>query len=126
MPIAIATDCNPGTSPLLNPQLVMNMACTLFGLTPEEAIAGMTINAARALGLAHEIGSIAAGKAADLAVWRIGDLAELGYWVGLMPERRIFAGLDCRDRGLLASPSTRVTERQATLARAIRSRNRST
>ncbi len=94
VPIAIATDCNPGTSPLLNPQLAMNMACTLFGLTPEETIAGMTINGARALGLAHEVGSIAAGKAADLAVWRIADLAELGYWVGLMPERRIFNGAD--------------------------------
>ena len=94
VPIAIATDCNPGTSPLLNPQLVMNMACTLFGLTPEEAIAGMTVNAARALGLAHEVGSIAAGKAADLCVWRIAELAELGYWVGLMPERRIYGGLD--------------------------------
>lgn len=94
VPIAVATDCNPGTSPLLSPQLIMNMACTLFGLTPEEAIAGMTVNAARALGLAHEIGSIAAGKAADLAVWRIAEPAELGYWVGLMPERRIFAGLD--------------------------------
>ena len=94
VPIAVATDCNPGTSPLLNPQLAMNMACTLFGLTPEEAIAGMTVNAARALGLAHEIGTIAAGKAADLAVWRIADVAELGYWVGLMPERRIFAGAD--------------------------------
>ena len=94
VPIAIATDCNPGTSPLLNPQLAMSMACTLFGLTPEEAIAGMTINAARALGLAHDIGSIAAGKAADLAVWRIADPAELGYWVGLLPERRIYGGLD--------------------------------
>ena len=94
VPIAIATDCNPGTSPLLNPQLVMNMACTLFGLTPEEAIAGMTVNAARALGLASQIGSIAAGKAADLAVWRIAEPAELGYWVGLMPERRIYGGLD--------------------------------
>jgi imidazolonepropionase len=79
---------------LATAQLVMNMACTLFGLTPEEAIAGMTINAARALGLAHEVGSIAANKAADLAVWRIADPAELGYWAGLMPERRIFGGLD--------------------------------
>jgi imidazolonepropionase len=95
VPIAIASDCNPGTSPLLNPQLVMNMACTLFGLTPEEAIAGMTINAARALGLAHEVGSIEAGKAADLCVWRVSELSELGYWVGMPgPERRIFAGMD--------------------------------
>ena len=93
VPIAIATDCNPGTSPLLSPSLAMNMACTLFGLTPEEAVAGMTINAARALGLAHSVGSIVAGKQADLAVWRIESLAELGYWIGLPgPERRIFAG----------------------------------
>ena len=95
VPMAIATDCNPGTSPLLSPTLAMNMACTLFGLTPEEAVAGMTINAARALGLAHSIGSIAAGKQADLCVWNIESLAELGYWIGLPgPERRIFAGLD--------------------------------
>ena len=95
VPIAIATDCNPGTSPMLSPTLAMNMACTLFGLTPEEALAGMTINAARALGLAHSVGSIAAGKAADLCVWRIESLAELGYWVGLPgPERRIFNGAD--------------------------------
>jgi imidazolonepropionase len=94
VPIAIATDCNPGTSPLLNPQLAMNLACTLFGLDPEEALAGMTVNAARALGLAHEVGSIEAGKAADLAVWRIEEPAELAYWIGLMPERRIFAGAD--------------------------------
>jgi imidazolonepropionase len=95
VPIAVATDCNPGTSPLLSPTLAMNMACTLFGLTPEEAVAGMTINAARALGLAHSIGSIAAGKQADLCAWRIESLAELGYWVGLPgPERRIFNGAD--------------------------------
>jgi imidazolonepropionase len=93
--IAVATDCNPGTSPLLSPTLAMNMACTLFGLTPEEALAGMTINAAHALGLEKKIGSIAAGKAADLCVWRIESLAELGYWVGLPgPERRIFKGAD--------------------------------
>jgi imidazolonepropionase len=95
VPIAIATDCNPGTSPLLSPTLAMNMACTLFGLSPEEAIAGMTINAARALGLAHSIGSVAAGKQADLCAWQIESLTELGYWVGLPgPERRIFAGQD--------------------------------
>ena len=95
VPIAIATDCNPGTSPLLSPTLAMNMACTLFGLTPEEALTGMTINAARGLGLAHAVGSIAAGKQADLCAWRIESLAELGYWVGLPgPERRIFAGAD--------------------------------
>jgi imidazolonepropionase len=95
VPIAVATDCNPGTSPMLSPTLAMNMACNLFGLTPEEAISGMTINAARALGLAHSTGSIAAGKQADLCVWRIETLAELGYWVGLPgPERRIFNGAD--------------------------------
>lgn len=94
VPIAIATDCNPGTSPMLLPQLVMNMACTLFGLTPEEAIAGMTVNAARALGLEEEVGTLAANKAADLAVWRIGEPAELGYWIGLLPERRIMGGMD--------------------------------
>ena len=95
VPIAVATDCNPGTSPLLSPTLAMNMACTLFGLTPEEAISGMTINAARALGLAHAVGSIAAGKQADLCAWRIESLSELGYWVGLPgPERRIFNGAD--------------------------------
>ena len=95
VPMAVATDCNPGTSPMLSPTLAMNMACTLFGLTPEEALAGMTVNAARALGLAHAVGSIAAGKQADLAAWRIETLAELGYWVGLPgPERRIFNGAD--------------------------------
>lgn len=93
--IAVATDCNPGTSPLLSPTLAMNMACTLFGLTPEEALAGMTVNAARALGLEDEIGTIAAGKAADLCIWRLESLAELGYWIGLPgPERRIYAGDD--------------------------------
>jgi len=95
VPIAIATDCNPGTSPLLSPTLAMNMACTLFGLTPEEAVQGMTVNAARVLGLAHAVGSIAAGKQADLCVWHMESLTELGYWIGLPgPERRIFGGAD--------------------------------
>ena len=95
VPMAVATDCNPGTSPLLSPTLAINMACTLFGLSPEEALAGMTVNAARALGLASQIGAIAPAKAADLAVWEVEGLAELAYWIGLPgPARRIFGGLD--------------------------------
>jgi imidazolonepropionase len=95
VPIAVASDCNPGTSPLLNPQLVMNMACTLFGVSPEEALAGMTVNAARALGYEDEIGTLAPGMQADLCAWRIDHPAELGYWIGLPgPERRMVAGQD--------------------------------
>ncbi|HEU4820270.1 MAG TPA: imidazolonepropionase [Qipengyuania sp.] len=93
--LAVATDCNPGTSPLLSPQLAMNMACTLFGLSPEEGLAGMTVNAAAALGLEAEVGTIEPGKAADLCAWAIDDPAELGYWIGLPgPVRRIVAGRD--------------------------------
>ncbi|HEV2593686.1 MAG TPA: imidazolonepropionase [Sphingomicrobium sp.] len=93
--MAIGTDCNPGTSPLLSPTLAMNMACTLFGLSPEEALAGMTINAARALGLAHSVGSIVPGKQADLCVWPIESITELGYWIGLPgPQQRIYGGHD--------------------------------
>lgn len=80
--MALATDCNPGTSPLTSPLLAMNLACTLFRLTPEEALAGFTRNAARALGLQDEIGTLEVGKAADLAVWRIDEPAELAYWLG--------------------------------------------
>ncbi|HEY1144767.1 MAG TPA: imidazolonepropionase [Allosphingosinicella sp.] len=95
VPMAVATDCNPGTSPALSPTLMLNMACTLFRLTPEEALAGMTREGARALGLLDEIGTIAAGKAADLCVWRVNRPAELCYWIGMPgPERRIVAGVD--------------------------------
>jgi imidazolonepropionase len=95
VPMAVATDCNPGTSPVLSPSLMMGMACTLFGLTPEEALAAMTRNAAKALGLQDETGTISAGKAADLCIWRIGRPAELCYWIGMSgPERRIVAGED--------------------------------
>ncbi|MBV8685241.1 MAG: imidazolonepropionase [Alphaproteobacteria bacterium] len=95
VPMAVASDCNPGTSPVLSPTLMLSMACTLFGLTPEEALAGMTVNAARALGLEKEVGTVAPGKAADLCVWRVSRPAELCYWIGLPgPERRIVAGED--------------------------------
>ena len=95
VPIAIATDCNPGTSPVMSPTLMLNMACTLFGLTPEEALAGMTREGARALGLQDEIGTISPGKAADLCVWGVSRPAELCYWIGHPgPERRIVGGLD--------------------------------
>lgn len=93
--MAVATDCNPGTSPVLSPTLMLNMACTLFGLTPEEALAGMTREAARALGLQDEVGTLGPGRAADLCVWRVSRPAELCYWIGLPgPERRIVAGVD--------------------------------
>ena len=81
VPIAIASDCNPGSSPALSPLLVLNMACTLFRMTPEEAIAGMTRNAARALGL-EDRGMLAPGLVADFAVWEVSRPAELAYWMG--------------------------------------------
>lgn len=84
VPIAIATDCNPGSSPVSSLLLTMNMACTLFRLTPEEALAGVTRNAARALGLA-DCGVIAAGMRADLAVWNVAHPAELAYRIGFNP-----------------------------------------
>ena len=91
--MAVATDCNPGTSPLTSPLLAMNMACTLFGLTPEEALTGFTRNAAAALDLAAEAGTLEVGKSADLAVWNIDEPAELAYWLGASPlEQRWLAG----------------------------------
>lgn len=91
--IAVATDCNPGTSPMTSVLQAMNMACVLFRLTPREALAGATINAARALGLAAEIGSIEVGKAADLALWEISSPAELAYTMsGHLPKAIVSAG----------------------------------
>ncbi len=80
--MAVATDCNPGSSPLCSLLMAMNLACALFRLTPEEALAGVTREAAHALGLAGEVGTLAAGCAAELAVWRIGHPRELAYWMG--------------------------------------------
>lgn len=85
VPVALATDCNPGTSPLTSPLLVLNMAATLFRLTVEEALRGLTVNAARALGIDAEVGTLAAGKACDLAIWDVSDLAELVYQIGFNP-----------------------------------------
>ena len=80
VPLAIATDCNPGTSPVASPLIALNMACTLYGMTPEEALAGMTRNAAKALD--SPAGTLETGKPADLAIWRISDPSELCYWIG--------------------------------------------
>jgi imidazolonepropionase len=82
VPIALATDHNPGSSPLLSLVLAMNMGSILFGMLPEETLAAVTRNAARALGLFHERGTIETGKYADLAVWAIGGPAEIGYAIG--------------------------------------------
>ena len=91
--IALATDANPGSSPLTSPLLVLNMACTLFRMTPEEALAGLTRNAATALGLQDEIGTLEAGKRCDLAIWDIERPAELAYRIGFNPlHTRIWNG----------------------------------
>jgi imidazolonepropionase len=82
VPMAIATDHNPGTSPVLSPLHVLQMACTLFRLTPEEAWRGFTAHGARALGLAATHGTLERGKRADLVVWDAGHPRELCYWIG--------------------------------------------
>ena len=95
VPMAIATDANPGSSPLTSLLLAMNMACTLFRLTPDEALHGVTDHAARALGLA-DTGRLAAGMRADLAVWSVEDPAELAYRIGFNPLfTRYFEGREC-------------------------------
>lgn len=87
--IAVATDLNPGSSPLGSLLLAMNMACTLFGLTPAESLSGTTRCAARALGLEHDRGVLATGLRADLALWDIESPAELSYWIGAAPCRGV-------------------------------------
>jgi imidazolonepropionase len=85
VPMAVATDSNPGTSPCTSILLAMSMACTLFGLTPEEALLGVTRNGARALGALDDVGTIEVGKRADLAFWRISQPAQLCYGLGGNP-----------------------------------------
>ncbi|MDZ4372106.1 MAG: imidazolonepropionase [Phenylobacterium sp.] len=91
--MALATDCNPGTSPLTSPLLAMNMAATLFRLTVDECLAGLTREAARALGLLAEVGTLEAGKSCDLAIWDIERPAELVYRMGFNPlHARVWRG----------------------------------
>jgi imidazolonepropionase len=80
--MAISTDANPGTSPILSIRTAMNMACVLFNTTPAEALAGVTINAARALGLQDQVGTLEQGKAADFLAWNIDTPADLAYQIG--------------------------------------------
>ena len=92
VPMALATDCNPGSSPLTSPLLTMNMACTLFRMTPLEALLGMTVHAAKALGDANR-GRIAVGARADMNIWNASHPAELSYRIGFNPlHSRIFKG----------------------------------
>ena len=94
VPMALATDCNPGSSPLTSLLLTMNMGCTLFRMTPHEALAGVTCYAARALGL-DDTGEIAAGMRADLAIWDVSHPAELSYRIGFNPlYKRLFGGME--------------------------------
>jgi imidazolonepropionase len=88
VPLAVATDCNPGTSPMTSLLLALNMACTLWRLTPLEALRGCTVNAARALGR-RDIGTLEAGKRADLALWDIARPADLAYAIGANPCREV-------------------------------------
>ena len=83
IPIAIATDTNPGSSPVNSLLLILNLACTLFRLTPAEALRGVTINAAKALGLDKQIGSLEVGKQADLVIWDIDRPSQLAYQIGM-------------------------------------------
>ncbi|NOD85109.1 imidazolonepropionase [Ruegeria sp. HKCCD6119] len=93
VPMALATDCNPGSAPITSLLLAMNMGCTLFRMTPEEALQGVTVHAARALGLA-DCGQISVGRRADLAVWNVEHPAELAYRIGFNPlHTRIFGGI---------------------------------
>ncbi|MGI9352995.1 MAG: imidazolonepropionase [Rhizobiaceae bacterium] len=95
VPMAVATDCNPGSSPLASLLLTMNMACTLFRLTPLEAMLGVTRNASKALGF-ENLGTIAEGQVADLCIWDVEHPAELSYRIGFNPlYQRVFGGSVC-------------------------------
>jgi imidazolonepropionase len=93
VPMAVATDLNPGTSPIASLRLCAHMACTFFGLTVPEAMLGMTRHAAQALGRADEIGTLEPGKQCDLAIWDVEHLAQIVAWIGPAPlHARIWRG----------------------------------
>lgn len=100
VPLAVATDCNPGTSPLLSLPVAMHLACTRFGLTVAEALAGVTVHAAEALGLDGEAGTLAPGARADLVVWDAETPAQIAYWLGASPVRAVLK----RGRVVAGSP----------------------
>jgi imidazolonepropionase len=89
VPIALASDVNPGSSPALSLLLMLNMACTLFRLTPEEALAGVTRAGAQALGLGKDRGVLAPGYRADFVLWNIERPADLAYWIGANPCHQV-------------------------------------
>jgi imidazolonepropionase len=91
VPMAVATDCNPGTAPILSLRLAMTLACMQFGLTPLEALRGASVHAARALGLTDR-GMLRAGLRADFVLWNAQQPAELGYWLGGPLARGVWAG----------------------------------
>jgi len=108
VPIALATDHNPGSSPTLSLLLMIGMGCTYFRLTPEEAVRGVTVNAARALGLADR-GTLEAGRRADFAVWDLEHPNELAYWFGRNPCRRVVAA--GRERAAANTPDPQPVHR---------------
>lgn len=107
VPIAVSTDCNPGTSPMTSLLLAMNMACTLFRMTPQEALTGVTVNAAKALGMADEVGSLEVGKRADFALWEIERPGELAYAIGGNPCWQVINACIPRD-AVHTTPLSRV------------------
>jgi imidazolonepropionase len=100
VPMALSTDCNPGSSPTTSLLLILNMACTLFHMTPEEALAGITRNGARALGRQDRIGTLESGKDADFVLWDIDEPAELAYRIGFNPLQQVVR------QGRVVSPLT--------------------
>ena len=92
--IAVATDCNPGTSPVCSIRAAMHLATALFRLTPEECLAGVTREASRALGLLEDRGTLETGKRADVTIWDVEHPAELSYWLGVNPLESLLLGKD--------------------------------